>query len=466
MTRGLLAKARRGEWTQGQPPIGYRVDENDRLILGPPDEIEIVNRIFREYLAGGSLGSVTVGLNADGILSPTGNRWNRWTVSRILKRRLYIGAFVWNADPRGKYSQVRGGRVQRVTGDTQIRVSDAEVGIPTSDEIFIPDNHPAIISHEVFDAVQRRLSQQRVNHGDFSPSPDRYALTGLLWCGKCDQRMQGRCQGGYQFYMCGGAGRGLCTQNSVRQDKLLREIFGAVHTHLADPARLERFKQAVRRHENQGSKANSKATISRLENQITVLEQKLDRAANRLILVDDEQLPSVQKQIGKLQDERDQLALQLSNAREPVSRTISDLDSHVSTLVKRLESLQQAVTGADMGLMRKFMQTAVHRIDLNVDSTQVGKRMRYRLTGGRIELAPSCCGLLGVVGSHRALRSQKPGPKVHKLDKNASQRARNSSKIVTAYWRLPTRRIKIPTSPFAYPRHKTWTGELRKKACH
>ena len=210
---------------------------------------------------------------------------------------------------------------------TQIRVSDAEVGIPTSDEIFIPDNHPVIISHEVLDAVQRRLSQQRVNHGDFSPSPDRYALTGLLWCGKCDQRMQGRCQGGYQFYMCGGAGRGLCTQNSVRQDKLLREIFGAVHTHLADPERLERFKQAVRRHENQGSKANSKATISRLENQIAVLEQKLDRAANRLILVDDEQLPSVQKQIGKLHDERDQLALQLSNAREPVSRTISDLDS-------------------------------------------------------------------------------------------------------------------------------------------
>ena len=242
VTRGLLAKARRGEWTQGQPPIGYRVDENDRLILGPPDEIEIINRIFREYLAGGSLGSVTVGINADGILSPTGNRWNRWTVSRILKRRLYIGAFVSNADPRGKYSQVRGGRVQRVTGDTQIRVSDAEVGIPTSDEIFIPDNHPAIISHEVFDAVQRRLSQQRVNHGDFSPSPDRYALTGLLWCGKCDQRMQGRCQGGYQFYMCGGAGRGLCTQNSVRQDKLLGELFGAVHQHLADPARLERFK--------------------------------------------------------------------------------------------------------------------------------------------------------------------------------------------------------------------------------
>jgi len=137
VTRGLLAKAKRGEWVQGNPPFGFTVDANDRLILGHPDEIKIIWRIFREYLKGGSLRSITAGLNADGILSPGGSSWCRSTVRDILTRRLYTGDFVWNADPHGKYSQVRGGQVQRVNGD---------IGIPTSDgdEIFIPDNHPAI----------------------------------------------------------------------------------------------------------------------------------------------------------------------------------------------------------------------------------------------------------------------------------------------------------------------------------
>ena len=83
--------------------------------------------------------------------------------------------------------------------------------------------------------------------------------------------MNGAMERDQPFYLCASSAKGGHRQ-SVRQDKLLGELFGAVHQHLADPARLERFKQAVHRRENQGSKANSKATITRLENQIAVLE--------------------------------------------------------------------------------------------------------------------------------------------------------------------------------------------------
>ena len=58
---------------------------------------------------------------------------------------------------------------------------------------------------------------------------------------------------------------------------------------------------------------------------------------------------------------------------------------------------------------------------------------------------------LAVIGCHRPSRSQKPGRKIRKLGENASQRARNSPKSATAYWRRPTRRIKIPINRASSP---------------
>jgi len=259
---------------QGNPPYGYMLNANDRLILGHPDEIKIIRRIFREYLKSGSLRSITAGLNADGgVLPPGGSSWCRSTVRNILTRRLYVGDFVWNVDPHGKYCQVRGGQVQRVNGDIGIPISDA-------DEIFIRGNNDPIIKRDKFDAVQQRISQRRVNRHQRtrdSRATDRYASTGLLWCGECGRAMHGKTEGGRATYVCAGASEGG-HRNPVRQDRLMAEMFGAIHTHLADPERLERFKQAVRRRENQCDNITLKSTISRVENRIAAINQKLEKA--------------------------------------------------------------------------------------------------------------------------------------------------------------------------------------------
>jgi len=39
------------------------------------------------------------------------------------------------------------------------------------DWIVIENNHPAIVDHEIFDAVQRRLDSQRSNGGGRGPPP-------------------------------------------------------------------------------------------------------------------------------------------------------------------------------------------------------------------------------------------------------------------------------------------------------
>ena len=135
------------------------------------------------------------------------------------------------------------------------------------------------------------------------------------------------------------------------------------------------------------------------------------------MLVEDDQLPAAQKTISELRDQRDELRTELANARTPVCGTISDLDSNVAKLLNRLQTLKTDPTRADIGLTRKFMQTAINRIDVDVESKQVRKRRRYRLTGGRIEITQMCLGL------HRLIfNAEAPGPQRTLRQKHVSYR--------------------------------------------
>ena len=62
-TRGLIARAMRGEWVAGgNPPMGYAL-RNHRPALGDSAVVELIRRIYREYLAGGSLQGLAKQLN-------------------------------------------------------------------------------------------------------------------------------------------------------------------------------------------------------------------------------------------------------------------------------------------------------------------------------------------------------------------------------------------------------------------
>jgi hypothetical protein len=59
MFAGKRAVAERGDW-QGRRPFGYVVNEHRRLELGNPLEVQLVQRMFREYLEGRSLRSIAL----------------------------------------------------------------------------------------------------------------------------------------------------------------------------------------------------------------------------------------------------------------------------------------------------------------------------------------------------------------------------------------------------------------------
>jgi len=73
--------------------------QTDRVILvpGPPDEVELVNRIYRLFLDGNMPERVIASvLNREGLTNDAGKLWTRGAIHQILTNEKYIGNNVYN----------------------------------------------------------------------------------------------------------------------------------------------------------------------------------------------------------------------------------------------------------------------------------------------------------------------------------------------------------------------------------
>lgn len=80
----------------------------DRVLLvpGPPNEIELVRRIFNMFVAEGqSMAGISVRLNKEGVPSTYGYVWTTGRVASLLKSELMIGYYVYNRTSHSMSSQ-------------------------------------------------------------------------------------------------------------------------------------------------------------------------------------------------------------------------------------------------------------------------------------------------------------------------------------------------------------------------
>ena len=121
---------------------GYGVCSDGELVVNP-DEAKVVCWIFEQYLAGNSLGKIAAGLERQGIPSPTGSpKWNREAIDKLLSNEKYTGRVLLQ-------KTVSTGAVQ-IENDCLL------------DRFPYTDTHEAIISDELFTAVQQeKLSRSK-----------------------------------------------------------------------------------------------------------------------------------------------------------------------------------------------------------------------------------------------------------------------------------------------------------------
>lgn len=141
-----------------------------------PDEAEIIKRIYTAYLSGKSVPAIVRELTVDGIKSHSKNgEWKNSTIQSILKNERYCGDVLlqktYTTDPISKKVKQNNGELPK---------------------ILIKNNHPAIVSREMYDQVQqersRRSSKRKVSKTSVteqSKYSGLYALNEILVCGEC-----------------------------------------------------------------------------------------------------------------------------------------------------------------------------------------------------------------------------------------------------------------------------------------
>jgi hypothetical protein len=151
---------------------GYEQDDHGDLVINEK-KANIVQSIFQLYISGYSLGKIAESLFEKGIKSPTGRpKWNREAIDKLLSNEKYIG------DVLLQKTLVSNGR--QVDNKNTLK------------QYITHDNHPSIISQELFEEVQAE-KQHRSNIIRNQTGSERkvtrynsgYVLSGLIICSEC-----------------------------------------------------------------------------------------------------------------------------------------------------------------------------------------------------------------------------------------------------------------------------------------
>ena len=176
--RGMEGLVKSGLSAGGQA-YGFRADPmNKGKLIQVPEEIEIVQRIFREFVEGKSPRHIATDLQAENIPPPRGAAWAPsaiygWAArgTGILRNQLYVGKIVWNKNKMVKDPDT-GNRVSRANPPDEWRYHDA------------PEYR--VIDQELFDRVQDIIKPKNRSHQEIrSMKRPQRLLSGLLKCGYC-----------------------------------------------------------------------------------------------------------------------------------------------------------------------------------------------------------------------------------------------------------------------------------------
>lgn len=198
--RGMYDNAAQCKVTNGQLPFGYKKGEDMRYALDPPKD-DIVREIFNRVLCGDSQSDIAADLNARGIPTGSGAKWNKNSFHSLLKNERYTGVYI--------YSDVR-----------------IEGGVPQ------------IVDKGIFLRVQDVIKMKKSPKGRNRKEVADYLLTGKLFCGHCKGYMVGVSGTGksgkvHYYYSCNTHRiERTCDKKNVCKETIERAVAEAIQQYI------------------------------------------------------------------------------------------------------------------------------------------------------------------------------------------------------------------------------------------
>lgn len=181
----LKAKAERGERLGTRAPYGYRKDPGTKKLVVDEEAAAIVRRIFAMCAAGSGPSQIARILKKEQILTPTmyaytrfgithtcldtahPYNWSDSAIANLLENEIYLGNTVNMKHSSRSYKDKR--RVEH----------------PREECLVFENTHPALITREVWDMVQR----VRKNKRRLTKMEEQNKYSGLVFCADCGSNM-------------------------------------------------------------------------------------------------------------------------------------------------------------------------------------------------------------------------------------------------------------------------------------
>ncbi|MPY73429.1 MAG: recombinase family protein [Alphaproteobacteria bacterium] len=267
----IAASKKKGMWMGGLPPLGY--DVRDRKLVVNHREAETVRRVYRRYAVLGSVWALKDELDRDGIVSKLRiDKYGRRTGGKPLARgALYL--MLQNRIYRGKI---------------------------VHKENSYPGDHDAIIDETLWDEVQRKLTDNRIDRATGVGAAQPSLLAGLIHDDAGARMIPSHANKKgtrYRYYVSRGLVRGrrsdaprgrrvpagdleVLVENRLRQFLASEaEVFGAIESQITDVNECtELFARAADLADRWPSLTprDRRAVISTLVERIDVLRETLE----------------------------------------------------------------------------------------------------------------------------------------------------------------------------------------------
>ncbi|MDY4508893.1 MAG: recombinase family protein [Candidatus Faecousia sp.] len=328
---------------------GYFLDSegNPRV---DSDKAEVIRGIFNRYLQGASLRMIRQELEAAGIPNPAGSeKWGIDQIRNILSNEKYCGDVLMQ---KTFIQDCISKKVVKNTGQLPM--------------YLIQNNHPSIVSREVYQAVQAEKARRSATASPSTKTSStgrtcyasKFSLSERLVCGECGTlyrrctwkrngktRIVWRCVSRLDY------GTKYCHQSpTMDEEPLQRAIMAAISSVMAPKEKINGLITDAALEET-GKLPNSAMTLGDTNRRLEKLEAEFDTLFNQSGGIDKNvvRFSQIANEMASLKEQRERISAQLRNNEAA--------QKHVHAIVAALDQEDHRITQWDEEMIRQLVHT-------------------------------------------------------------------------------------------------------------
>ena len=317
--------------------LGYGKDDDGNIYV-IPEEASTIELIFNFFLQGHTPHEIANVLMKEKIKTVKGNKkWDSQAILRILQNEKYAGNALLQKTVTLDYLTHK-----RVVNDNH------------ETQYFVENSHPAIISNESYDLVQKRIETMYANRSSRRITNSKYPLTGLVYCTICNRPMKRHIHGYKReservVLNCKHSPqiRINCDNSPVRSDLVESAVFDVIQSYAAD---LGLDKILAEELESSSNYKYVKEQMDILNKEVIKKKVKLDKFIKENLKTNTIEDASFNNEYAKQKNELEHLANQLRDLNDESIMYYSDKTKYkiLNDIFKKKEILSSSVVVKSM----------------------------------------------------------------------------------------------------------------------